>query len=441
VRHNESINKVVNINLVSIQTMNKTKLLHIGVSCALAALAVGPVSAQVYVAPQTYPGYNRPNYRQMYRQRQRYQNRMRQQNQNRFNPARPVPARKNNQPPVPPTQFVPDANINPAPAIGAGGTLYVADGSPAVYAVNQKTGKTLWTFQTGGDVIATPAVGPNGTVYVTSYDHNVYALNGTTGAKKWQFQTTGLLATTPAVGSGNLIYVGGYDHYVYAINKSGAKQWQYETGSAVTNPVIGPNGTVYVGADRIYALNGATGKLKWYFSNGYVGNDTPYLDRKNGLLYVGAHDGTLYAIHSVSGREAWKIPTNGTIVSPPVISPDGLLYFASDRLYCVGASDGKQHWAAAHGSFSWSSPSLSSNGILYAGCSDQYLYAFDPDNGRVRWTFPVLDGLMTAPAVGPKDHIYLTSVGAGRIYALQGLTGQTKWAVVPTPPAVSKASS
>ncbi len=51
----------------------------------------------------------------------------------------------------------------------------------------------IWKFSTGDGGWTAPAV-VDGVVYIGSDDHNVYALNSTTGAKLWNY-TTGSLVT------------------------------------------------------------------------------------------------------------------------------------------------------------------------------------------------------------------------------------------------------
>jgi hypothetical protein len=95
-------------------------------------------------------------------------------------------------------------------------------------------------------------------VYVGSYDHKVYALNGKTGAKQWEFETGHYVIASPAIGVDGTVYVGSRDNKVYALDgKTGAKKWAFETGDRVaSSPAIGSDGTVYVGSfdNKVYAL-------------------------------------------------------------------------------------------------------------------------------------------------------------------------------------------
>ena len=83
-----------------------------------------------------------------------------------------------------------------------------------MYALNARTGAKLWSYATGGTVLASPAVA-NGVVYFGSNDYNEYALNAHTGAKLWSFDTGYFAQSSPAVLDGT-VYVGSQAGYVYA---------------------------------------------------------------------------------------------------------------------------------------------------------------------------------------------------------------------------------
>jgi len=87
-----------------------------------------------------------------------------------------------------------------------------------------KAGTLLWEFKTGSEVLSSPAIGLDGTVYVGSQDKKVYALDGKSGAKQWEFETgkgknqygasvCGVISS-PAIGLDDTVYVGSKDKKV-----------------------------------------------------------------------------------------------------------------------------------------------------------------------------------------------------------------------------------
>jgi serine/threonine-protein kinase len=98
-------------------------------------------------------------------------------------------------------------------------------------------------------------------VYVGSDDSNVYALNAATGAKVWNYTTGSVVISSPAVVNG-VVYVGSHDGNVYALNAAtGVRLWNYTTGNAVYSSPAVVNGVVYVGSEdgNVYAFSLAGG--------------------------------------------------------------------------------------------------------------------------------------------------------------------------------------
>mgnify|MGYP001408097328 CR=1 FL=1 len=69
-----------------------------------------------------------------------------------------------------------------------------------------------------------------------------------------------------------------------------------------SSPAIGSDGTVYVGSNdnRLYAINGKSGKGKWVFKmRGAVLLSSPAIG-SDGTVYVGSRDKKIYAIAPAS---------------------------------------------------------------------------------------------------------------------------------------------
>ena len=91
-----------------------------------------------------------------------------------------------------------------------------------------------------------------------------------------------------------------------AEKKPGTVLWVFETeGPIESSPVIGADGTVYVGTHRkegdnkIYALDGKTGAKKWELKTGDQGRSSPAMGA-DGTLYIGSKDKKIYAIKTDS---------------------------------------------------------------------------------------------------------------------------------------------
>jgi len=215
----------------------------------------------------------------------------------------------------------------------AAGTAYFGSGDSKLYAIGAESMTTpniKWTYTTGGPISATPALGSGGTVYVASQDHNVYAISKT-GSLLWKFPTGGSITSSPAVAKG-LVYVGSSDHTLYALNATtGALAWSQTTNGPITSSPAVDKNNVYIGSHdgKLYAFNALTGSPKWSYPTGGAVNSTPAA--ANGVVYVGSEDNSLYAIDVKSGSKLWSSATGGKIDASPVVS-DGIVF--------VGSSDG-----------------------------------------------------------------------------------------------------
>jgi outer membrane protein assembly factor BamB len=221
--------------------------------------------------------------------------------------------------------------IYSAPAVSHG-ILYV--GSDKLYALNAATGQTVWTFAGNGFIYSSPAI-VNGVVYIGDGDHNVYALNTKSGTLLWTASTGGVIESSPDVANG-VVYIGSDDGDLYAFSATtGAALWKVLVGHGypVSDPPAVAHGVVYIGAFNVgvFAYDASTGATLWSSSCGEgrvsvanrvvysIGYRTVYaLTTKkggllwsytlggsaygasaiaNGILYIGATDGNLYAFH------------------------------------------------------------------------------------------------------------------------------------------------
>jgi len=271
-----------------------------------------------------------------------------------------------------------------------------------------------WTFRTGGAVISTPVVA-SGTVYFGSSDHNLYALDAASGALRWKFATGGRVTSSPAVAGGR-VYFGSFDSNLYALDAaSGALVWKFTTAGErrfsgkhlhgaepaaevmpdpfdvfLSSPVV-VAGVVYFGSGdgNVYALDGASGALRWKFPTGNVVHASPALAA--GTLYVGSWDSYFYALDAASGKQRWRFKTgedpkinNQVGIQSSAVVADGVVYFGcrDSHLYALDAATGTQRWAFSTGA-SWviSSPAVRDGKVYFATSDSGLVQALDAQTG------------------------------------------------------------
>jgi len=305
--------------------------------------------------------------------------------------------------------FPTNGAIYSSPAV-AGDAVYFGSADGHLYAVDAGSGKLRWKFDAHGPVNSSPAV-VEGVVYVVSLDGNLYAVDATTGRQRWSFASEGERRSTkagnlgafpptevvpdpwdfylssPAV-AGGVIYFGSGDGHVYAVDAAtGALKWKFKTGDVVHSSPAVSGGMVYVGSwdSYFYALDAATGALRWKFKTG----DDARIHLMTGIpgsaavakgsVYFGCRDANFYALDAVTGALKWTVPNDGSwVIASPAVA-DGVVYYTtsdSHRFQAVDADSGKILYWLPTNIFAFSSPAIAGS-HAYFGTFDGQLHDVD----------------------------------------------------------------
>ena len=298
--------------------------------------------------------------------------------------------------------------------------VYFGGDDGNVYAVDATTGSQIWKHVTGGPVPSTPAVA-DGIVYVGSYDGKFYALNAKTGGTKWKFATGGerrfeakgihgfqpknqtiadpfdVFLSSPVVVQGS-VYFGSGDGNLYALDAaSGDLRWKFQTGDVVHSSPAFANGVLYFGGwdSFFYAVDATTGKEKWRFHGGedaLVHNQVGFQSSPavaNGIVYTGCRDSNVYALDAVTGKEKWRFPNNLSWVISSPAATQGKVFFAtsdSSLYHVVDAATGKALLQQQDKAYMFSSPSVAGD-VVVIGVLNGSLEARDIKTGELLWDF------------------------------------------------------
>lgn len=305
------------------------------------------------------------------------------------------------------------------------GVVYITTQEGNLYALNAKTGATIWTkaIHAIGDVAVV-----NGVLYVSSLspsDRYVYALDAATGTVIWQYEPP-FSAGSPTVADG-IVYVNVYTS-IYALNAgTGTVIWQQPAGGTNGLPAV-VNGIVYTGdgAGNVYALNARTGTLIWKTTAATVTSSPTVF---NGVVYLGCYDfqhyeGVVYALNALTGAFIWKYELNDSLSStdPSPAIANGTVYVSSDTyVTALDASTGGLRWQASTGyGYGQSAPAVA-NGVVYLGSADydyyHPLYALDAGTGSVLWQygFDSSQNNLSSPAVA--NGVLYIGTGDGYLFA------------------------
>ncbi len=109
----------------------------------------------------------------------------------------------------------------------------------------------------------------------------------------------------------------------------------------------------------------------------------------NGVVYTGCRDSNLYAIDAATGKEKWHFSNEGSwVISSPAVTQGKVIFATSDSsLYFVlDAETGKPVVRQQGNAYVFSSPSVAGN-VVFVGVVNGTLEARDLDSGDLLWEF------------------------------------------------------
>jgi outer membrane protein assembly factor BamB len=257
-----------------------------------------------------------------------------------------------------------------------GGAVYVSSLiNHAMFALNARSGKTLWIFSTTGSLSA--AVVSAGILYTASTAGQVFALDARTGAQIWASANIGSMQTGLAL-SGGLIYVGTYDREMYALDQTtGGIVWSQATSMPVITPPAVADSMVFIGCSdgKLFAFDAITGAQLWVFPTGQAIQAGPSVGQGN--VFVGTVGEGLYAFDEQNGAVLWHVTALGDFAKASPVVANGVVYAGNrdDNVYAFDALTGEQLWSHKTGFLINSSPALT-DGDLYIGSYDDKVYSF-----------------------------------------------------------------
>jgi outer membrane protein assembly factor BamB len=317
------------------------------------------------------------------------------------------------------------AAIATSPALAPDGTIYVGT-STALCAITN-AGSNKWTF--AANVRGSPAIGSDGTVYFGDYSSGIFYARNSDGSQKWSFPSPGGIWSSPALGlDGTVYFVAG--GRLVALASVGTNKWQYPYDDSSTvaaiSPIIGADGTVYIGSifgEALYAIN-PDGTKKWNSALGNSAGDSAAIGADGTIFVTG---GGLYAF-TPEGTNLWSTSIDTFIGSSPVVAKDGTIYVGERinlNLWSI-KPNGQTNWSRAGAQVFHPPPptaaAIDSSGTIYY-CNSNTVFALSPA-GEILWTFfPYGQGAssppaLSSPTIGPDGTIY--AAFGSTLYAIAG---------------------
>lgn len=323
------------------------------------------------------------------------------------------------------------AGIRSRPLV-AGDRVLVVSGTMALYehhtvhAIEAASGDEAWQF--GPEEWWLDLLGVHGgLLYVGTHDdalseagQTLYAVDVASGDEEWSGEIgdpRGGLVT------GDAVYVPTWGR-LYAFDAAdGTERWStslpdYNFRSlAVAGETVCYVGDVDDARGTLVGVDAATGDRRWT-NDDWTATTTTLHD---GVLYVGGQ--RLAAVDPATGESHWEREPGGFVPRVPV--RDGTLYVGGDRLRAHDVADGSERW-------SWS-PDVTVEGLVPNGASDgavyldsfrdadprnRYKFAVDADAGEGRWVF---DGESELTDLAVADGRVFVGSAEGSVYGLGGV--------------------
>ncbi len=201
-------------------------------------------------------------------------------------------------------------------------------------------------------------------------------------------------------------------------------------------------GTLYVSLDggELSAVDPETFDVLWKFpasDEEVCGNEAAAQKRdlrgiyaapvvSEGIVYIGAWDGNVYALDAVTGNCVWDFESNDPIIGGLVLAGDRLFAASTDgNLYALDPANGNET-GRVHAGDVWTRPALSGD-RLYVADVGGTMRAFDTETLDEVWDqpFSVGAGFLTDP-VALNGTIVVGGLGE-ELYGVDATTGDEKW--------------
>ncbi|GAB1470886.1 hypothetical protein MASR2M66_17640 [Chloroflexota bacterium] len=288
-------------------------------------------------------------------------------------------------------------------AFASDGTrIFVGLKDKSIAALNVSNGKLLWQKDLGINMQVPPMVS-DGIVYApTTFigpeldpdldgRAKLFALNAKTGKEIWIFDSDNYILQTPAR-NGDVLYAGGnfYDPApidegghtrIYALNLAdGSPRWTYESEDGFPKRLYATQQTViFVGyQDFMNGIDTTTGELRWRYD---TGNWTPSFLGAEDAVYFSSANTQVFALNANTGTALWKfdIPegTFNYLLDAPVLL-DGNLYFLTQQgdFFALDASNSNMLWQTATKISAARTGPVIGNGWLVIGDIEGQVYAY-----------------------------------------------------------------
>jgi outer membrane protein assembly factor BamB len=240
-----------------------------------------------------------------------------------------------------------------------------------------------------------------------------------------RFNCGGRIAASPVIGPDGTVYIGSVDGTFNALSGDGKLRWSYVCDEPIfSTAAVSRTGKVLVGCDDdTLSAFSTDGSLRFVFRTKQDMDSSPIIS-DDGKIFVGGEN--LHALDA-NGHLLFKVRLGAHVIASPSVRPDNVIAVGSldHRFYLISPDGTVMSAFETKGPIQGPAATLENNNTVF-GSDDAYLYCLAP-MGALRWKL-LLDGpLRSGVAVNEnEDTLYTASMG-GTVFAVDAKKGTVRW--------------
>ncbi len=149
-----------------------------------------------------------------------------------------------------------------------------------------------------------------------------------------------------------------------------------------------------------------------------------------GRLFVGTHQGNLYALDAATGRPLWRFSAAGAFLHSPAVAQGTVVAACTAGfVYALDATSGRVRWTYESGPGGYAASPTIAEGMVLIGSRQGEFVGLQLKDGQVRWRVNLGAPIRQTAAVAD-NRVFVTCEDL-RCHCLDAVTGQGRWTSSP----------
>jgi outer membrane protein assembly factor BamB len=303
---------------------------------------------------------------------------------------------------------------------------------------NMQNSGAGWPYEGARDLWMGSPLVLDGTIYAPNSDGTLYAFDAE-GNPQGTFGTGESIWAQP-VTDGSTLYVASLDHNVYALDPGNLSQalWQTELDASIVSAVTLRDGGIYVGTinNSLYALDAASGEIQWHVTlDGGIWGTPAFAPQPpteaDGESQSGATDEAAATPGSTPTAEATPAPETATNEGDCTGGGE-TLYIGTETdaeggtLYAIDAASGCTRWTVNTPASIAASPVVQGNTVFFV-TQNGMIRAVSTEDGKQQWQEQLEGEFYTSPVVAGDLLLIAPAKGTQTLLAAYTLDGDPAW--------------